>query len=146
MDTTKSPRPLFITMGCSFYFIYWAVSGIALVAALLVRLGQAFPSFSDIASQINLIFLGVQVNVSVVTWLIAVGLLAGIIGYWLFQKWAVIVYGAASVALFIVSLPATSSAPSKGLYVALVLYTLASLFAINIAMVALGIIYFKRMK
>jgi hypothetical protein len=146
METQNKQRPLFITMLCSFYFVFWAISLIGLIAALLIRIGAQFPAFSDITNQINLIFLSAQVNVSLVTWFIAAGLIAGVVGYWLFQKWAVIVYAASSTALFIIALPATTSAPSKLLYLGLVLYILASVFAINIAMIVLGIINFKRMK
>ena len=119
---------------------------IALIAALLVRIGAQFPAVSDIFNQINLIFLGAQVNINFVTWLIALGLVAGVVGFWLFQKWSVIVYSAASIALFIIALPAATSAPTKLLYASLIFYTLASIFAINIAMITLGIIYFKKMK
>jgi len=146
MDSTKSKRPLFVTMLCSFYFIYWAIAIISFVAMLLIRIGPQFPAFSDIINQIGLIFLGIQVNMNLVTWLIAVGIVAGIIGYWFLQKWSVIVYAASSIALFIFALPPTNSAPTKILYGALVLYTLASLFAINIAVIVVGIINFKRMK
>jgi hypothetical protein len=146
METTNKQRPRFITMFCSFYFVYWAISIVSLIAALLIRIGGQFPAFSDIASQINLIFLGTQVNVSLVTWLIAVGLLVSVIGYWFLQKWAVIVYAASSVALFIVALPSTASAPTKTLYFGLILYVLASVFALNIAMIVVGILNFKRMK
>ena len=137
---------MLVTMACSFYFVYWAISILSLVAALLMRIGSQFPSFSEIFSQVNLIFLGAQVNISFVTWIIAGGLVAGVIGYWLFQKWAVIVYGASSLALFIVALPAAASAPTKTLYAALILYILASVFAINVAVIVLGILNFKRMK
>lgn len=146
METQKTKRPPFITMLCSFYFVYWSISLIALIAALIMSIGPSFPALSKIADQINLIFLGTQVDVSLVTWLVAAGLVGGVIGYWLFQKWAVIVYAASSVALFIIALPSTASAPTKTLYAGLLFYFLASIFAINIAMIVLGIINFKRMK
>jgi hypothetical protein len=128
-------------MGCSFYFVYWAISIVALIAALLIRIGSQFPAFSEIANQINLIFLMAQVNISAVTWFIAAGLIAGVIGFWLFQKWAVIIYAASTAALLYVTL---HSAPT--LNVGLILYVLVSVFALNIAMIVLGIINFKRMK
>lgn len=146
METQHKQRPLSITMLCSFYFVYWAISIVGFIAALLMRIGAQFPSFSEVMTQFNLIFLGAQVNVSLVTWFIAIGMVAGIVGYWLFQKWAVIVYAASSVALFIVALPSTVSAPTKILYLALIIYVLASVFAINITLIVLGIINFKRMK
>jgi len=133
-------------MLCGFYFVYWAISVIGLIAALLMDIGPKFPAFSQIADHINLIFLGTQVDINMVTWFIAVGLIAGVVGYWLYQKWAVIVFGASSVALFIVALPPTSNAPTKILYAGVILYVLASVFAINIAMIVLGILHFKRMK
>jgi len=148
METHQHPhqRPLFITMLCSFYFVYWAISIIGFIAALLMNIGSQFPPFLKIIDQINLIFLGTQVTVSWVTWLIAAGLVAGIIGYWFYQKWAVIVFVASTVALFIVSLPPMGSAPTKTIYAGIILYVLASVFAINIALIVLGIINFKRMK
>lgn len=151
MEIYNKQRSPFITMLCSFYFVCWAVSVIGLIAALLMSIGSQFPAFSKIADQINLIFtfpfgFGPQIGISVVTWLIAVGLVAGVVGYWFFQKWAVIVYAAASTALFIVALPATSSAPTKMLYAGIILYILASVFVLNIAMIVLGIINFKKMK
>lgn len=146
METQQSQRSFFITTLCSFYFVYWTISVVGFIAALLIRIGGQFPSFSEITNQINLIFLGAQVNVSLVTWFIAAGLVAGVIGYWFFQKWAVIVYAASSLALFIVALPATASAPTKTLYVALILYILASVFIVNIAMIVLGVKNFKKMK
>lgn len=146
METQNKQRPFFITMLCSFYFVYWAISLVSLVAALLMRIGGQFPAFSEITNQINLIFIGAQVNVSLVTWFIAIGLVAGVIGYWLFQKWAVIVYAASSVALFIVALPPFGSTPSKVQYFGIILYFLVAVFAVNIVMTVLGIINFKKMK
>lgn len=146
MEIQNKQRPLIMTMLCGFYFVYWAISIIGLIAALLMNIGPQFPAISKITNQINLIFLGTQVNINLVTWLVAAGLVAGVVGYWLYQKWAVIVFAAASVALFIVALPPLASAPSKLLYAGLILYVLASVFAINIAMIVVGIMNFKRMK
>jgi hypothetical protein len=146
METQKKQRPLFITMLCSFFLVYWAISIIGLIAALLINIGPQFPAFSRIAGQFNLIFLGTQANVSWITWLIAIGLVAGVVGYWLFRKWAVIVYAASSAALFLVVLPPLSSTPTKTLYVGLIFYVLASVFAINIAMIIMGVINFKQMR
>lgn len=146
MEMQTNQRPFFITMLCSFYFVYWAISIVALVAALLMSIGAKFPALSVIFNQINLIFLGAQSDISIVTWFIAAGLVAGVVGYWFLQKWAVIVYAAASIALFVVLLPAVASAPSKILYVAVILYTLAAIFALNIAMIVVGVINYKRMK
>lgn len=143
----QKQRPLFLTMLCSFYFVYWTISIIGLISALLLSIGSQFPEFSKIANQINLIFLGAQPNAfSFVTWLIAAGLLAGIIGYWFYQKWSVIVYAASSIALFIVVLPTISGTPTKTMYVATIFYLLASVFAINIALIVVGLINFKRMR
>ncbi len=146
MEKQKNRLPFVINMFCGFYFVYWALSILALIAALLMRIGSQFPALTDITNQINMIFLGTQISISWVTWLIAIGLVAGVIGYWLYQKWAVIVYAAATVALFIVSLPPTANAPTKTMYAAVILYTLATIFAINIAFIVVGIIYFKKMK
>lgn len=147
METQKMQRPALITMFCGFYFVYWAISILAFIAALLMSIGSQFPSMLDILKQFNIIFLGTQVNdVSVITALIAVGFVAGTVGYWLFQKWSVIVYAASSLALFIVVLPATSVAPTKLMYSGVLLYIIASLFALNIAMIVVGIMNFKRMK
>ncbi|HAO64431.1 TPA: hypothetical protein DCQ44_00420 [Candidatus Taylorbacteria bacterium] len=146
MEKPIIKRPLFVTILCSFYFVYWAISIVSLIAALLVRIGGQFPAWTDIFAQLNLIFLGDQVPMSWITWVIAAGIVAGIIGFWFMQKWAIIVFTAASIALFIVALPAVSSAPSKTLYAVLILYTIASIFALNIAVIVVGIINFKRMK
>jgi hypothetical protein len=146
METQKKQRPLFITMLCSFFLVYWGISIIGLIAALLINIGPQFPAFSRIASQFNLIFLGTQVDVGWITALVAIGLVAGVVGYWLFQKWAVIVYAASSVALFMFVLPPASSVPTKTLYAGLIFYVIASVFAVNIAMIVLGIINFKQMR
>ena len=147
METQKIQRPLLVTMFCSFYFVYWAISIVAFIAALLMSIGAQFPSFIDILKQINIIFLGTQVNdVSIVTAFIAVGFVAGTVGYWFYQKWSVIVYTASSLALFIVVLPATSVVATKLMYSGVILYIIASLFALNIAMIVVGIMNFKRMK
>jgi hypothetical protein len=146
METHKKHRHLFITMICSFYFIYWAINFLGLIATLLMRIGSDFPPITNIFNQINMTLLGSQVNVSLVTWLVAIGLVAGIVGYWLSQKWAVIVYAAASVALFIVTLPPLSVASTNLEYAMIIIYSIASIYAINIALIVLGIINFKKMK
>jgi len=146
MEIQKIRRPFVFEMFCGFYFVYWAISIIGLVAALLMNIGSQFPAFSIIANRINLIFLGAQVEVSFVTWLIAAGLVAGVIGYWLFQKWSVVVYTASSIALFIVVLTTITGAPTKVAYIGTVIYILAAVFAINIAMIVVGAIYFRRMR
>ena len=146
MDILEKQRPTFITMLCSFYFVYWAISLLNVIAVLLMNIGPQFPMFSKITDQINLIFLGVQVNIGLVTWFIAAGLVAGVVGFWLYQKWAVIIYIAASLALFYISLPAYNNLASKSAYIGLIFSLVASVFAINIAMIVTGIIYWKRMK
>ena len=146
MEIQKRHRPFLVEMFCSFYFVYWAISIIGLVAALLMNIGPQFPAFSIIANRINLIFLGAQAETSFVTWLIAAGLAAGVIGYWLFQKWSVVVYTASSIALSIVVLSTITGTPTKIAYIGTVLYLLAAVFAVNIAMIVVGIIYFTRMK
>lgn len=146
MEIHNKQRPLFITMICSFYFIYWAISIIGLIAALLINIGPQFPALSQIANQINLIFIGTQVSVSLITWLIAAGIIAGIIGYWLFQKWAVIVYVASSIALAIVVLSTVPVTSTTIAHIGTLLFVAISVFAVNIAMIVLGIINFKWMK
>lgn len=146
MEILNKQRPVFVTILCGFYFVYWAINIVRLIAQLLISIGSQFPAFSEIANQVDLIFLGAQVNINWVTWFIAAGLIAGIVGYWFMQRWAVIVYAASSVALFIVTLPLIAGAPTKILYIGLILATLAAIFSINIAMIVIGVIYFKRMK
>ena len=146
MYSIKHRRPLFVTILCSFYFVYWVISMVSLIAALLMRIGGQFPKWSEIFNQVGLTVLGIQINMSVVAWLIVAGLIIGVIGYWFLQRWAVIVYAAATVALFILALPPAVNVPSKTMYAAVILYNLAAVFTINIAVIVVGIIYFKRMK
>lgn len=142
----KNDRPLSFTILCSFYFVYWAISLLSLVAALLIRIGSEFPAKEEISKQVVSIFLGLPVEVNALAWLIVVGLIVGVVGFWLYQKWAVIVYGASTVALFILALPPVASAPSKTFYAYFLLYLLASYFAINIALITFGVIKFKKMQ
>ena len=148
VSVVSRKRPLFITMMCSFYFVFWAVNLLSLTVALLMRIGNPFPAWSDIFNQTSLIFTGAQVSVSWITWLITIGLVAGIVGYWLFQRWAVIVYAASTLALFIVLLPTISSAKTGNIFSTIIAYVLVtiSIFSVNLAMIVLGSIYFKRMK
>ena len=143
----KHQRPLFITMLCSFYFIFWAMSIIGFIAALLMSIGDKFPAFSVILTNIPQLFLGgVRLSgINTVTWLTVLGLIAGVVGYWLYQKWAVIVFAAASVALFIIALPKPADAPGVN-YTALIFYIIVSTLAVNIALIVLGIMNFKKMK
>jgi len=147
MFSLSSRRPLFITVLCSFYFVYWALAILPLVIGLTKSvIGGASIVWSDVFNQIAPMFLGVQIEMNVVAWLIVAGLVAGIVGYWLFQKWAVIVYGASTVALFVLILSVVTKA-SGGTPIALVvLEILLSVFVVNIAMMVSGVIYFKKMK
>ena len=146
--TVLNKRPLFLTMICNFYFIFWTVNMIALISALVVRMGSQFPAWADIFNQMSMIFTGAQVSVSWITWLVTIGLVAGIIGYWFLQKWAVIVFMASTVALFIVVWPSMASAQAPSMIITIINYVFVtiSIFSLNIAMIVLGLIYFKRMK
>lgn len=142
----KTPQSFLITLFCGYYLITWAANIIALISVLLMRVGGQFPSFGEIMAQLNYILLNIQTETSILSWLIAAGLIAGVIGFWLYHKWGLIVYGAATIALFILTIPATASAPTKLSYAALILYTLASLFIINIVFIVVGVFNFKKMK
>lgn len=140
-------RPLLVTMLCSFYFVFWAMNILTFIAALLMSIGKNFPAFKDIAKNMPLLFLGAVrlPDVTVVTWLVALGLIAGVVGYWLYQKWAVIVFTAASITLFIIALPAPASVQPGISYTALIFYIIVSVLAVNLALIVIGALHFKRM-
>lgn len=147
MFSLNNRRPLFITILCGFYFVYWALATSSLVVGLIKSVvgGVSFV-WMDVFNQIASIFLGVNLNMSVVAWLVVVGLAAGVVGYWLLQKWAVIVYAASTVALFVLILPLVTKISGSTPIAFVVLDILLSVFVANIAMIVVGVIYFKKMK
>ncbi len=147
-NTKHNHRPLLVTMICSFYIIFWALQILSILAASIMRMTTAAPAWGDFLAQLSMVFVGQQ-TYSFMTWVIMVGLIAGVAGYWLFQKWSVFVYGATSIALFIYLFPSfviLSNAPTKLLYAMSILYVLVAAFVPNIILIVLGAVYYKKMK
>lgn len=145
---TSANRPTFITILCGYHFIFWIVSIIGLVGSILLQIGTQVPSFSNVASKLCSAFIfNIPVPVMVVTYFISLGVLVSVIGYWLYQKWAPIVYTASTIALFVLVLSSIQNTKIMSwYYVAVVLYVVASFFAVNVAMIVVGVFNFKRMK
>ena len=144
----QKEKSLLLSILCGYYLIYCSVGVVRLAASLIMQIGNPFPPVSDILGKFSLIFLlDIPMAPTLITYVIAAGVIAGVIGFWLFQKWAVIVYSASSTALFIVALSTVSGIQVKSLsFVGVSLFVLASFFSVNLALMLVGILNFRQMK
>jgi Zn-dependent protease with chaperone function len=140
-STSTTSRPTLITIICGFAFVQWILTVVSLLLFMILKPeGQVLKDL-DVLSQLSSSVLGIALSQSpliIVALIIAV--IGSLIGIWYMQRFAVILYAAVTVVLFIFLQSQITS------WTVPVIYTLIMTFLYPLAILVLSGVYFKRMR
>jgi hypothetical protein len=136
-------RPTLLTVLTGYFFIHWLFSLFIILLVVILHPGGSVPTFGEVLNQAGPVFLGVssQTSLSIIIWVIIVATLGGVIGMWFMQRWAYIIYVAATIALAIFYVRSITSPFTSEIW-----YAIITTFVVNVALIIIGGYYFKRMK
>jgi len=140
-STSTTSRPTLITIICGFAFVQWILTVVSLLLFMILKPeGQVLKDL-DVLSQLSSSVLGIALSQSpliIVALIIAV--IGSLLGIWYMQRFAVILYAAVTVVLFIFLQSQITS------WTVPVIYTLIMTFLYPLAILVLSGVYFKRMR
>lgn len=134
-------RPTILTVILGFAFVQWILTIISVVLFMILKPeGQAL-QFSDLIAQLSSSVLGIALSQSpIIVGALMFAVVGSLIGIWYMQRFAVILYVATTIVLFIF-LQSQISAWTVPIF-----YTLIMTFVYPIVVLGLSAGYFKRMR